>query len=294
MEEIELVRVFKASPGYGYESLANNTLHDIREQQYASYPIQIHHDVTSFPLKYMREKFSEMPDDYKRVVIRSMSTQLLLLSCVAIYLPTELVKKHICLPMMDGEIASDLTQEKIDTLREKIGMAAEVFYTTPIGEAFDRYHAIKIWSAHNTVPIGPLYVLPQNKRDAILDVKSRWYSSVPVMSKDGKKIVNELDDDLKHMYLQGKEVVVVPVEGCRKQDLCGLAIMLLVGPCVFGCASGIGAAVGACCWGNPGCVCSYPFLPLVGSVAGTCSALACCSGSCIGLQNVIGSKRITI
>ncbi len=148
--------------------------------------------------------------------------------------------------------------------------------------------------AKSTVPIGPLYVVSQDKRDAMLDVKSEWYSSLPVMSKDGKKIVNKLDDDLKHMYLQGKEVIVVPVEGCRKHELCGVAALMLVGPCFFGVASAIGAAGGACCCGNAGCVCSYPFLPLVGSVAGICSALACCSGSFIGFQNVIGSKRITI
>lgn len=284
---MELERIFTCD----YEPLTYNTVHDIYAQQHRLYPIEADCDVTSFSLKDMRKNFSEMSDDCKSVALKKMSTQLLLLSCVATYLPPDLVK-HICLLMMDGEIAADLTQKQRDTLEKEIGMAADELYTTSIRKAFDRYYPIKVWLADSKAPIGPLYVMPPDKRDIILGIKSCWYSSVPVISYDEKKFVDRLDRDLKHTYLQGKEVAVTS-KSYTKKELCVGATLVLAGPCSFGLCMAGGAAVGACC-GKASCVLHKPFLLTIGTGSGFFSAFSCIFYACVGLADVTYLKRTTI
>lgn len=289
---MELERIFTLSSKDDYESLAYDTLYDIYAQQQRVHPIEIDCDVTFFSLKDMHKNFSEMSDDDKCVTIKKMSTQLLLLSCVATCLPQELVQ-NICLLMMDGEITSDITQEEQNKIKSSINKAADEFYTTPVGKAFDQYHPIQIWLAHTKLPIGPVYVASSDKRNVMLEVKSEWYSSVPVISYERKKSVDTLDYDLKHIYLQGKEVVVMPNDYTRDR-LCIGATVLLAGPCVCSLCIGGGAAVGAVCYGNPGCVLTKPFCLTAGIGSGFFSLFSWTYYLCTGLADVTNLKRMTI
>jgi len=139
--------------------------------------------------------------------------------------------------MMDGDIMLDLKQEEINDLKEKISMAAEQFYTTPIGQAFDLYHTIKIWLADDTKPIGPVYAMPQAEQNALLGVKLSWYYSVPIINGENEELLNGLSDELKQMYLQGKNPVVLK----DKKNLCKA---IGGGSCVFGSTFGPLTALG--------------------------------------------------
>ncbi len=209
-----------------------------------------HHDLVSFSLENIRKQFCAMSDDYKRAVMKTMSTQLLLLSCVAIYLPPELVK-NICLSMMDGKVASDLTQEKIDMLREKIDMAAEVFYTMSIGQAFDLYYGIKIKLKDKTKPIGLLYIASESERNVVLGLKSSWYYAQPVINFNDKEKIDLLSDDLKQTYLQGQEIFVLPDDAHNAWAPTTLGRNILIGTGAgvgtLGVMSALGALIAVSC-----------------------------------------------
>lgn len=200
--------------------LTANTLSIIRKQQQASYKTSSIH---SLALSEMHQYFCNISDNYKRTVIKTMSTQLLLLSCIATYLPPELVHNNICFFMLDCE-----------------ANAAKQFYTTPIGQAFDLYQAIKIWLADDTKPIGPLYGRPQAERNALLGVKLSWYYPAPIINAESEELLNGLPDELKHMYLQGKNPRVLK----NQRNFCKA---IGGGSCVFGSTCGSIAAVGYSC-----------------------------------------------
>ncbi len=219
--------------------LTENTLDIIHKQQHALYrPVKQISSPHSLPLSEIRKYFCALSDDCKHTIIKTMSTPLLLLSCVAICLPPELVKEHICLPMMDGEIMPDLKQEEMDNLKKQFDIAAEQFYTTPIGQAFDLYQAIKIWLADDTKPIGPVYAMSQVEQRALLGVKLSWYYSAPIINGENEELLNGLSDELKQMYLQDKNPVVLK----DKRNLCKA---IGAGSCVFGSTLGSTIALGA-------------------------------------------------
>lgn len=201
--------------------LTENTLDTIHKQQQGLYKTSSIH---SLALSEMHQYFCNISDNHhKRSIIKTMSTQLLLLSCIATYLPPELVHNNICFFMLDCE-----------------ENAAKQFYTTPIGQAFDLYQAIKIWLADDTKPIGPLYALPQAERNALLGVKLSWYYPAPIINGESEELLNGLPDELKHMYLHGKNPRVLK----NQKNLCKA---LGAGSCVFGSTCGSIMAVGSSC-----------------------------------------------
>lgn len=191
-----------------YGSLTENTLNAIRGQEYALYE-PIWHAQAPFSLLSLRDihnHFCDMPEDDKKATLKTMSTQLLLLSCVATCLPEELVKDHICFFMMDG-----------------CKPAAEKFYVTPLLEHFELYHDIKVRLADDTKPIGPLYAASQKDRNMILHVKTSHASSVPVICRTDKKVIDQIEDSIRDTYLKGMTVSVVRdsrIEECIEKGAC--------------------------------------------------------------------------
>jgi hypothetical protein len=285
-----------------YESITDTILYDIRQQELALLePVRksapTHYDVMSSSLQDMHKKFSEMSDDYKRAVIKAISTRLLLLFCTAICLPKDVVKDHICLYMMDGVIAPDLTQKEINEQKEKIGNATKEFYTMPIAQAFEWYHIIKVNQTDDTKPIGLSYLLSQSEQDLVSQLSPSWYCSIPIVSQETKKMFDGVRGDLKQ-FLQGKEIVVVSNDNnnmCAPKTACKNC-MCSVGfaSCVFGSFSGLFALSGLCCSGTgAGAACEFYPLIISGAFAG--GVLLC--GPCAvthGQECLQCSKRITL
>lgn len=196
-----------------YVSLAETTFSDIRDQHQVIYQ-KVDSGETDYSALFslslckMCEHSCTMSDYDKHLAINGMpahffmSENVLLLLGSVMILPQELVKDYICLFLFDGHKA-----------------AAEQFYTDPIEQAFDLYHAIRVGLSDDSKPIGPLYVASQSERDAILSVKKLWYYSLPIIDSEEKKLLNAVSDRLKRTYLQGREVIILPHDVCTLKQV---------------------------------------------------------------------------
>lgn len=202
-----------------YGSFVKKKLNVVRGQMRAWYEsiqqMQTHRDLSLFSLQDIKKELCAMFDDDKKEIIKNMSTQLLMLSCIATYLPEDVVKDHICLFMLDG-----CRQE------------AETFYKTPLIEHFELYHNFKTRLADDTKPIGPLYAASQGERDLILGLQQPWYCALPVMCLDRKKMLDEMRDELKQIYTLGKKISVIPDDLNRLK--LNVLISIVPGLLIFG------------------------------------------------------------
>jgi hypothetical protein len=240
-------------------------------------------DILLFSLENMHQKFCGMSQESKRALVKIMSTELLFLACVAIFLPGDIVKNHICYHMMDGNFTLDITQEKVNKLKAKIGKAAHEFYITPINQMFDVYHAIARNHLCDTKPIGLLYLASKENRENILKIKSSWYYSVPIIDEQTKQLLdNELDEELRQIYLQDQEVIVLPdvAEHLWVEDRLHQNLLIGVGSslCLFGCTTGIGSLIGFLSGGGLIYACNPSFL--ITNIG--CSGISCMMPSLCG------------
>jgi len=241
----------KSSSINGYGSLADNMFSDIENQQQEqsksviiiSAPEYLEKVHSSLKLDEWCKSFCTLSDGAKRRVVRTMSTQLLYLHAIALCLPPEIVKDHIILALLDDE-----------------NDAVKNFYDLPFVQAFDLYYDIKSSLADDTIPVGPLYAKSPQVRELILKLqKNPWYYSQPIMSFEDNEA---LPDDIKKMYLRGKEILVLPDDehnGCAQKKLCaGAFASVVVGTVLFGGFSTLLALIWGC--GN---VTANPFNPAV-------------------------------
>lgn len=229
-----------------YASLTETTFSHIHDQQDVLYQEvalveQDYSVLFSLSLHQMGKHFGTMSDYDKHVAIKNipvrffMSENLLLLLGSVMLLPQELVQK-ICVFMMDGRIASDLTQEEKNQMQEEIATAGKQLYIDPLEQAFEVYHGIKVKLSDDSKPIGPLYVASQEERDAVMRMKKLWY----FMSSEEKKLFDAVDDTFRQTYLQGQEVVVLPYEVCTLHQMI-TPIVISGGMTLlsFGCLTGV-------------------------------------------------------
>lgn len=282
--------------------LTEIALDDIREQQHGLYQkvdaAEIDYNALfSLSLREMYEHFLPMSDYDKYVAIKNMPTYLFmsentsLLLASVMMLPQELLKE-ICVYMMDGEIASDLAQEERDALKEKICASAEQFYKDPVEQAFDIYCTIKVGLSDTSKPIGPLYVASQLDRDALVQAKKLWY----FMSAEEKELFDSVSDDFKQLYVQGREVMLLPDDVCTVRQLVipflisgGMTLLSFSGlTCGFSLVAGL--------VGIPLAVsCSSTVLSINGAYAGGCGSCLCCGIVAKKLYDVWSfSERVVI
>lgn len=231
-----------------YGSLAENALYSIRGQEGALYKpikqVQAYQGIpfSSLSLRDIRQHFCAMSDNCKRAIIKTMSTQLLLLACVATLLPEDLVKDHIGLFVFDGHKG-----------------AAEKFYKIPLLEHFELYHDIKLRLADDTKPIGPLYVASQLERLVILRVEAPF-------NFDGQKAIDEMDNELRAMYLQGETEIVLKPDLCDPRYLLIPSAICVCGSCVgFGLMQ-VAMTVLTCCSCAKAWSCPLPLMSGVGGI----------------------------
>src|SRR5262249_16946321 len=106
----------------------------------------------------------------------------------------EIVKEHIIRHMLDDE------EE-----------AVKQFYALPFTQAFSLYHGIKVKLKDGTKPVGPLFAKSEKVREFILDLqKNPWYYYQPIVNFEDKEEIDSLPEDVRNIYLQGKEIFVLP------------------------------------------------------------------------------------
>ncbi|HLW73069.1 MAG TPA: hypothetical protein VKR54_03395 [Candidatus Babeliales bacterium] len=139
------------------------------------------------------KSYYDLPAECRGKVICHMSPKVRMLHRVMLWLPEENIKKQIFVYMLDGDEES-----------------ANIFYEMPVLQAFQVYHAIKISLGDERKPIGPLFRLPQEKRNFIFNQLNPWHGNYisPVISIEDQQKIHELDKDL-HQYFAGKEVHVL-------------------------------------------------------------------------------------
>jgi hypothetical protein len=141
-------------------------------------------------LHRIREKLYAMSYEEKCSTLKNMSLPLLRLTCAVLYLPKEIIKKHIVSVLFEGHIE-----------------AIEQFYVDPVEQALTLYHTIE--KNCGGKPIGPLYVAKQSIRDALLTVlqsKSQNNAGCEISEGIHTLLKKELSEDLKELYLKGKTV----------------------------------------------------------------------------------------
>jgi hypothetical protein len=272
-----------------YESLTESAYSAIRKQQYVIDNKSC--GLFLFSLEDLHKKFFGIPNDALYDVCPNMPASSLLFR-MSTCLPQELIKK-ICFLMMDGENPSNfMTHKQEKEWREKIAYAAELLYSAPIGQAFDRYYTIATWLTNKKLPIGPLYIVSQDEQNQLLSIKPSLFS-IPVIDKPQKDKIDELTD-LKSLYLYDQEVMVLETDKSLQCDLCSHAILLAVGPTFFGTATSIGACIGACSGDVMCCISSKPFLAIIGGASGVWCCISSLT-SCYLITNcLLGSKSIKL
>jgi hypothetical protein len=291
--ELEVASLSKKSPSInGYGSLSANVFDDIEDQQQEqsksvmimSAPEYLEKVHSSLKLDEWCNAFRTLSEGAKRIVVRTMSTQLLYLHAIVFCLPPEVVKDHIISALLDGE------EE-----------AVKIFYGLPFGPAFDVYHDIKSRLADDSLPIGPLYAKSPEVRALILKVqKNPWYYSQPVVNFEDNAEIGLLPDDIKSMYLRGKEILVLPDDEhneCTSKKLCIIALIAGgLGTGLFGGASALGASISAC-----GCLPFNPCDPitlgvnLAFSYGGVTCCVFCGNFGRAGYESLcVHSQKVTI
>jgi hypothetical protein len=206
----------------------------------------------------LHDKLCAMAYEDRMVFIKSMSEQVLLLTYAAVCLPQELVK-HICFFLLDGDSTI------IDT-----------FYTQePFFQALDSYNSLR--SKCKDKCIGPLYAASRPIRELTCRLMEKpRYGSIRVMSSEEEEL---LDDTIKRIYLEGKEIKIVPHYICTLKYLSKLVALgsavaacsfgsMLLGFTILGALFGISIQMGchsavvttelfiSCCCGSTGCLCN--------------------------------------
>jgi hypothetical protein len=150
------------------------------------------HEIKAHPdsLHRIREKLCGMSYQEKCSTLKNMSLPLLRLTCAVLYLPTEIIKKHI-----------------LSVLFKNHTPAIEQFYIDPVGQALTLYHTIE--KKCDGKPIGPLYVAKQSERDVLLKVlqsKSQNNAAYKITTDIEELLKQEVSDNLKKLYLKDKTV----------------------------------------------------------------------------------------
>ncbi|HSC24737.1 MAG TPA: hypothetical protein VLB80_00770 [Candidatus Babeliales bacterium] len=140
-------------------------------------------------LSTLGNTYCELPIVDRRKVIKRMSKELLMLHGITLLLPEE-IRKHILGYILDED-------------RD----AAELFYKMPILEAFNLYVDIKHHWGNSNKPIASLFKLSSEERKLILKVTHPSWYSPPIITCGEYNIINELNENIKHNYLENKEII---------------------------------------------------------------------------------------